>query len=150
MKEQEHQKKAFEFYYGMGEGRSYRKVAEEFGVSVGTVKMWGRSFGWRRRIGERDAEVARAIADRSLKDGTERTARNRKIVEMGLVQVAKAIAEGKVKATLSDLDRLIRLEEFLKDEQKAEGTKIILEWAESGKKGERGGASGGDEIDQPD
>ena len=142
MIEQEHHKKAFEFYYGMGEGRSYRKVAEEFAVSVGTVKMWGRSFGWRRRIGERDAEVARAMADRSLKDGAERTARNRKIVEMGLVQVAKAIAEGKVKATLSDLDRLIRLEEFLKDEQKAEGTKIILEWADSGKKGD---SEGGEE-----
>ena len=83
MKEQEHQKKAFEFYYGMGEGRSYRKVADEFGVSVGTVKMWGRSFRWRRRVGERDAGVARAMADKSLKDGTERTARNRKIVEMG-------------------------------------------------------------------
>ena len=41
-----------------------------------------------------------------------------------------------MKATLSDLDRLIRLEEFLKDEQKAEGTKIILEWADSGKKGD--------------
>jgi len=150
VREQEHQKKAFEFYYGMGEGRSYRKVAEEFGVSVGTVKMWGRSFGWRRRIGERDAEVARAIADRSLKDGTERTARNRKIVEMGLVQVAKAIAEGKVKATLSDLDRLIRLEEFLKDEQKAEGTKIILEWVESGKKGDGEGGDNCDEVDQPD
>ena len=39
-----------------------------------------------------------------------------------------------MKATLSDLDRLIRLEEFLKDEQKAEATKIILESAAYGGK----------------
>jgi hypothetical protein len=50
---------------------------------------------------------------------------------MGLVQVAKAIAEGKVKVTVADLDRLIRLEEFLREEEKAEGTKIVLEWCES-------------------
>jgi len=56
------------------------------------------------------------------------------------------IAEGKVKATLSDLHRLIRLEEFLKDEQKAEGTKIILEWAESGNDNLRAHGPGGFEI----
>jgi hypothetical protein len=33
-----------------------------------------------------------------------------------------------VKTTISDLDRLIRLEEFLREEEKVEGTKIILEW----------------------
>jgi hypothetical protein len=41
LKEQENHKKAFEFYYGMGEGRNYRKVAEEFGVSIGAVVVAG-------------------------------------------------------------------------------------------------------------
>ncbi|MFH1219370.1 MAG: hypothetical protein V1694_02840 [Candidatus Eisenbacteria bacterium] len=55
--------------------------------------------------------------------------RNRKLVEMRLVQVAKAIAEGKVKPSVSDLDKLIRLEEFLREECKAgEQTKIVIEW----------------------
>ncbi|MFH1312074.1 MAG: hypothetical protein ABIJ00_02500 [Candidatus Eisenbacteria bacterium] len=114
MKEQEHQKKAFEFYYGQGEGRSYRLVAEEFGVSLATVKGWGRAFGWKDRARARDAEVTMALADRGIKDATQKAVRNRKIVEMGLMQVAKAIAEGKVRPTVSDLDRLIRLEEFLR------------------------------------
>jgi uncharacterized protein YjcR len=35
--------------------RNYKMVAEEFGVSVGAVKMWGRSFEWSRRLRERDA-----------------------------------------------------------------------------------------------
>lgn len=35
---------------------------------------------------------------------------------MAVLQLAKAIAEGEVKMSLSDLDKLIRLEAFLSDE----------------------------------
>jgi hypothetical protein len=145
VKEQEHHKKAFEFYYGLGGGRNYKMVAEEFGVSVGAVKMWGRSFDWSRRLRDRDAEVTSAVAERSMKDGIERGVRNLKIIEMGLLQVAKAIAEGKVKPTVSDLDRLIRLEEFLREEKVGEQTKLIVEWSDAtnpseGQDGEGGGA----------
>jgi hypothetical protein len=129
--EQEHHKKAFEFYYGLGEGRSYKQVAEEHGVSLGAVKLWGRSFGWKRRVRERDGEIARALADQSLKDGVERSSRNRKIIEMGLVRVAQAIAEGKVKVTMADLDRLIRLEEFLREDLKeSDGVTVIFNWTD--------------------
>jgi transposase len=116
VKEQEHQTKAFEFYYGLGEGRSYGLVAREFGVSRATVKVWGEAFGWRQRCRERDAQAARAMAERSLEENVEGLARNRKIVKMGLLQVAKAVAEGKVKVTMADLDRLVRLEEYLREE----------------------------------
>ena len=44
------------------------------------------------------------------------TERNLKIVQMSLVRIAKAIVDGDVKMTLSDLDKLIRLESFLRDE----------------------------------
>ena len=126
MNEQEHHKKAFEYYYGLGEGRNYKQVADKYGVSLGAVKAWGRKFGWKRRVGERDGEVARALADQNLKDGVERATRNRKLVEMGLVRVAQAIAEGRVKVTVADLDRLIRLEEFLRQDQESKGMEIIL------------------------
>ena len=146
MKEREHHMKAFEFYYALGEGRSYRQVAEQFGVSMGTVKLWGRSFDWKGRIAERDAEVARAMADRSVKKGVERGLRNSKIIEMGLVQVAKAIAEGKVKMTVSDLDRLIRLEEYLREGPGGPGqTEIIVTWTEHGSMDDR--AEGDSEED---
>jgi hypothetical protein len=35
---------------------------------------------------------------------------------MAILQLAKAVAEGQVKMTLSDLDKLIRLEAYLNDE----------------------------------
>lgn len=121
MKEQEHQEKAFEFYYGLGEGRSYGLVAREFGVSLATVKTWGKVFGWAQRCRERDGQVARAMAERSLEENMEGLARNRRIVKLGLLQVAKAVAEGKIKVTMADLDRLVRLEEYLKGEGGSEG-----------------------------
>ena len=40
--------------------------------------------------------------------------------------VAQAIAEGKIKVSVADLDRLIRLEEFLREEQESKGMEIIL------------------------
>ena len=46
------------------------------------------------------------------------------------MRVAQAIAEGKVKITVADLDRLIRLEEFLRQEQESKGMEIILQWTD--------------------
>jgi hypothetical protein len=115
-REQEHHQKAFEYYFALGEKRNYEAVAEKFGVSVSSVKLWGRSFGWKKRVRERDLEVARTMAQRSLKDEVTHRTRNRQLVQLSLVQLAKAIAGGKVKMTLSDLDKLVRLEAFLADE----------------------------------
>jgi transposase len=127
VKEQEHQQKAFEFYYGLGEGRSYGLVAREFGVSLPTVKTWGKVFGWRERCKERDAQAVRTMAERNLEENMESLARNRKLVKMGLIQVAKAVAEGKVKVTMADLDRLVRLEEYLREDAGADGQGRPLE-----------------------
>ena len=110
------QERAFEIYYGLGPGRSYPAVARECGVSIATVKSWGRRHGWQARVQERDLEVARAAADRTLQADTEAAKQQMRIVRMAPFHVAKQITEGKVKATMADLDRLIRLERFLANE----------------------------------
>ena len=115
-KEQPHHQRAFEHYYGLGEQRSYERVAVELGVAASTVKLWARSFSWRDRLRERDLEVAREVADRTLTDEVSRRERSLQIVHLAMVQLAKAIAEGEVKMSLADLDKLIRLEAFLSDE----------------------------------
>lgn len=115
-KEGSHHLRAFEHYYGLGEQRSYDRVANEFKVAASTVKLWARSFGWQTRIRERDLEIARDVAGRTMSDEVTRRERSLQIVHMALVQLAKAIAEGDVRMTLSDLDKLIRLEAFLSDE----------------------------------
>jgi hypothetical protein len=115
VKEQPHQEKAFEYYYALGTKRSYEKVASKFGVSLGSVKLWGKSFNWADRLQEREAQVARELATRAINDEVSRRERSLQIVQLALVQLAKAIAEGKVRMTLGDLDKLIRLEAFLND-----------------------------------
>ncbi len=91
-------------------------MAKEFTVSPSTVKLWGKSLRWKQRLRERDLHVAREVASRTLADEVNHRERNLQIVHMALVQLAKAVADGQVKMALGDLDRLIRLESFLRDE----------------------------------
>ena len=114
--EKEHNTQAFEAYYALGPKRSHSAVAKKLGVSVSTIKNWSRSFRWRERIAERDTQVAKAVASRTLNNEVARTQRSLQIVQMSIVQLAKAISQGKVKLTLADLDKLIRLEAFLSDQ----------------------------------
>ncbi len=116
VREQPHHEKAFEYYYSLGEKRSYEKVAREFNVSVSTVKLWGKSLRWKQRLKERDLQVAREVAGRTLADEVSHRERNLQIVHMALVQLARAVADGQVKMAVADLDKLIRLESFLRDE----------------------------------
>ncbi len=116
VREQLHHEKAFEHYYALGEKRSYDKVAREFNVSPSTVKLWGKSLRWKERLKERDLQVARELAGRTISDEVNHRERNLQIVHMALVQLAKAVANGQVKMALGDLDRLIRLESFLRDD----------------------------------
>lgn len=67
-------------------------------------------------IVERDLQVAREVASRTLADEVNHRERNLKIVHLALVRLAKAVADGQVKMALGDLDKLIRLESFLRDE----------------------------------
>lgn len=111
--EREHQQRAFELYYSQGGKRSLDRVAKELGVAVATVKSWSRQFQWSKRLAERDAAIARQVADQTIKSGVDELGRNKKIVQLALIKVAKAINSDKVKVQIGDLDRLIRLQSFL-------------------------------------
>ena len=115
--EQERHRQAFELYRSLGTRRSYRKVAEQFGVSVSTVKLWATKHGWQDRIREHDADDARQKADRLLQSNDDEIDRNLKIVRVALMKVAKAIAEGRVKIQMGDLDRLVRLQGYLGEQR---------------------------------
>jgi len=124
-KEQPHHLRAFEHYYGLGEQRSYERVATEYSVASSTVKLWARSFGWQDRIRKRDLEIARDVAGRTMSDEVTRRERSLQIVHMAMVQLARAIAEGEVRMTLTDLDKLVRLEAFLSDEAESRHEIIV-------------------------
>jgi hypothetical protein len=111
--EQAHHQQAFEVYYGLGAKRTYQEAAKQLGLSTSTLKLMARSFGWSARIAERDATVARQAADQVMQTAISDSTRKRRIVDMALIKVAKAINADKVKVQVADLDRLLRLQHFL-------------------------------------
>ncbi|MBE9486988.1 MAG: hypothetical protein IMY82_07445, partial [Chloroflexi bacterium] len=102
--------KAFEIFVGLGDGRNYRQVAQQVGVSLGTIKRWAKAHNWQAKVQERDARTARQIADRALENPLEDINRKRKLIRAALIRLGQAIAQGKIRLQLADLDRLIRLD----------------------------------------
>ena len=111
--EQEHHKRAFELYCSLEGKRSYDKVAAAMQVASSTVRLWARSFHWQQRLREREAEIARRVADQTLQSQVDERGRRRKIVHMALMKLAKGIADGSVRMQLGDLEHLIRLQDYL-------------------------------------
>ena len=48
---------AFDFYLGLGVGRSYSQVAEHYGVSKGAVTALAKRDGWQGRLAKVEAEA---------------------------------------------------------------------------------------------
>lgn len=111
--EQPHHQKAFERYNALGERRTYTQLASALDVDVSTIKLWGRSFDWQGRIRSRDLEEARQTADQTSNAHVDDRRRRRKLIDLALFKIAKAIAEDKVRYQASDLERIIGLMEKL-------------------------------------
>ena len=113
---------AFAFFASLpSEERHYAAVAERFGVSTPTVKRWASKGRWRNRLAEREAQIARKALDKL--ETTEVASRSKylRVVELGVVKLARAIAKGEIRGTFSDLDRLVRLKLFLESPEIPEG-----------------------------
>lgn len=54
---------AFEYYYGLGDKRSYPKVAKEFKVITQTIYNWSKALNWKKRVKTRDARIAEMVQD---------------------------------------------------------------------------------------
>jgi hypothetical protein len=83
------------------------------GVALPTVKRWAKVGHWQSRVREHEAKVARELHDRYNSGLLAQTDRNLKIVRAAILRLAKDISEGRVKSQLSDLPRLLQLEQDL-------------------------------------
>jgi len=111
---------AFAYFASLrAEERSYATVAERFGVNLTTVKRWGTKSKWRERVAKREVVVARRAADRIEEKEVAGRTRQLKVLEVALVKLVNAIAEGTVRGSYGDLERLLRLEGFLKGTDKS-------------------------------
>ena len=115
-------KEAFAYYAGLDpKERKYALVARQFGVSLPTVKLWASKGKWRQRAAEKDVRVVRKAMDKAETDETNMCSRYLQIVQFALMKLAKGIADGEVKGTFSDLDRLVRLKVFLEEPEAGVG-----------------------------
>lgn len=133
---------AFEYYYKLGEKRSYPKVARKFTVSVTSIKVWSKAHNWIERVRERDNKLARRITKQNDAEIIRDKTKDLKLVEAakavwaqqlkGKLDVAcpncnhqHTIAVPQLKAQFRDLDTFIRLSEFLSGEADSRPEQII-------------------------
>lgn len=119
-KETDEHRAAYQHYLGQGARRTLAATAAHCGVSQTTVKVWAASFGWAARLKEHEAHIARRTLDLAERQGVETDARaktrNLKIVQGAMIKLAQALGSGDVKFSLSDLPRLVALEQALAGE----------------------------------
>lgn len=103
--------KAFEIYYGLGEGRSYEKVAAQLNMSMTSVGKWGKLFGWRERIAERDSSKAKKMQDDNDKAFMDDVKQYRLIVKASIKDYLTSLKNGKIEIKkVDDIVKLIELD----------------------------------------
>lgn len=117
-KETELQSRAFEMYYGLGEKRSLRAVAETIGRTERTVAGWSRTFNWVARVTQRNIENAQNMSEEAL--NTQLTAvrtRYRVIINNLMDELSKRIIRGEIKIrNVQDYEKLVKLDLLLMGE----------------------------------
>lgn len=101
------QRQAFVFYYELGPKRSYKKVADNQGVSVSTIKNWSRAFSWRLGVEALDShETARLLRLSSLQ-AQEQPELLLKVVDAAEGYSLNCLADMKAGSTVRDLVKVI-------------------------------------------
>lgn len=116
MEETLRQKEAFEYYYGRGNSRSCRQVAEQFQVSERTVFNWSSQFKWQEKIRMRDIQNAQKLEQKT--DDTILEARHKYLglIKATLQKYEGALLSGDIKInSVNDLERLAHLEMELRE-----------------------------------
>jgi hypothetical protein len=132
VKERERHRLAFERYAAMGPSRSLTRLAKELGVSESAVKQWSRELGWTERVERHNREVADTLAKESVRNDADERKGDEQLVRLGMVQIAKALVEGRIKPTMSDLDRMIRLKRDLAEARRGRETlEFVVTWPQS-------------------
>ncbi len=102
--------KAFQFFASLPpEERVYRRVADEFGLSIRTVERHGREGRWRQRVRAIDEHAASEADERLGRTRAEQLADVQRLIEASFVTYARQLASGQVRVTASDLVGLIKI-----------------------------------------
>lgn len=102
---------AFDYYYALGDDRSYDKVAKQFNVSVGSVTRWAGSFAWQRRVIERDHKIALQMQRETDRQILNDRKAYRNIIKASIETYVDNLKNGKVSIDkVSDLRALMDMD----------------------------------------
>lgn len=76
---------AFEYYYSLGETRTYNEVSKKFKVCLNSVNRWGKNFKWQKRVEERNRAITKKLT---------------KITDKGIIKEARIVLQTKIEARL--------------------------------------------------
>ena len=74
MVEKQKHREAYEYYYLLGDKRSYPQVAAKFTTSRTSVKKWSKAFNWQERIIIRDKEIGDKVEKKVVASSIEKRA----------------------------------------------------------------------------
>jgi len=104
-------REAFNYYYALGNERSYARVALKFHKAVSTVEKWGKTYKWQERVEEREIEKRKKVTEQAVVEKEmDHTQRNLKIIRRGILEHAKAIQDKTLKPSYKILIELIEAE----------------------------------------
>jgi len=117
-KETELQRRAFEMYYGLGDKRSLRAVAETIGRTERTVAGWSRSFSWVARVTQRNIENAQNKREEAVNTQlTDVRTRYRVVIGNLMEELSQRVIKGELKVrNIQDFERLVKLDLLLMGE----------------------------------
>ena len=98
----------FVYFASLPDGRrTYRAVAERFGVSVRTVERHGREGGWRERVQRHKRDAARTVDEELTGKQVDALFAYMRLIEKTTDRYDEHLDADKVKLTPSDLGRMI-------------------------------------------
>ena len=101
----------------MGEARSLESLAAICKVSAKSAKKWSKEFNWQKRIAERDAEIADALAKKAKASTLATKLEYRKLVQATLSPWVKRVKAGQAGVeSVRDMDCAIKLDLLLMGE----------------------------------
>lgn len=102
---------AFEYYYAMGKSRTLQKVADHFDRSVATLQHWSHWYDWRKRIKDRENEIARRLAEEVISEAVKDRRQYQLLLKAMIGKGYEDFKAGVIKpATVTDLINLMRME----------------------------------------
>ena len=122
------QRKAFELWWNHGnKGVSYQRIADELGYTKLTIYNWCNRFGWKQRAIDRAEKINARIERAAIDDATHERITYIKMIRKATKILDDKIDAGEIKIDIQDLDKLVRLSQFLHGEPDSRSEDITLD-----------------------